>query len=202
MRDAIHALKYQGLATAARPLGRLLAKAIEQLPPGNPASDSTRESGLLVVPVPLHRAKSGQRGFNQARLLAESAIRALRISRPGWRLTLAPNSVIRLRATGSQAGLSPHQRRRNVRGAFSVPDPRAITGRHVLLIDDIFTTGATARAVARALRSAGAASVSVATLARARLLQHTLKPQPASAVTSAAHTPTASMHASTNQPSF
>ena len=75
---------------------------------------------------------------------------------------------MRLRATESQAGLTPRQRRLNVRGAFSVADPAAVTMKHVLVIDDIFTTGATARAAAQALLRAGAASVWVATLARAR----------------------------------
>ena len=75
---------------------------------------------------------------------------------------------MRLRATESQAGLTPRMRRMNVRGAFSVSDPAAVTLKHVLVIDDILTTGATARAAAQALLKAGAASVWVATLARAR----------------------------------
>jgi pyrimidine operon attenuation protein/uracil phosphoribosyltransferase len=75
---------------------------------------------------------------------------------------------MRLRETASQAGLTPHQRRTNVRGAFIVSSPATVTSRHVLLVDDIFTTGATARAASQALLKAGAASVWVATLARAR----------------------------------
>jgi adenine/guanine phosphoribosyltransferase-like PRPP-binding protein len=75
---------------------------------------------------------------------------------------------MRLRATESQAGLTPHRRRKNVRGAFVVPDPRAITAKNVLVIDDILTTGATARSVAQVLQRAGAANVWAATLSRAR----------------------------------
>ncbi len=75
---------------------------------------------------------------------------------------------MRLRATESQAGLTPRQRRLNVRGAFEVSDPAAVAGKHILVVDDILTTGATARAAARALNRAGAESVWVATLARAR----------------------------------
>jgi len=75
---------------------------------------------------------------------------------------------MRLRATESQAGLTWRQRRLNVRGAFVVSDPAAVTQKHILVIDDIFTTGSTARAAAKALMEAGAASVWVATLARAR----------------------------------
>jgi ComF family protein len=161
MRDAIHALKYNRLHPAARGLGRLLAQSIAQL-----ANEAPSE--LLVVPVPLHRSKYAQRGFNQARALAREAIDHLRRSHPDWKLTLAPSALMRLRATESQAGLTPRQRRINVHGAFSVSDPAAVTLKHVLLVDDILTTGATARAAARALAQAGAASIWVATLARAR----------------------------------
>jgi ComF family protein len=162
MKDAIHALKYDRLHPAAHGLGRMLAEAIAQLAAEAPAE-------LLVVPVPLHRTKHGQRGFNQARSLATHALRFLSKSHPQWRLTMASSTLMRLRATESQAGLTPHMRRMNVRGAFSVSDPAAVRLQHVLLIDDIFTTGATARAAAQALLKAGAASVWVATLARARL---------------------------------
>ena len=161
MKDAIHALKYGRLHTAARGLGRLLAKAIAQLAAEAPAE-------MLVIPIPLHRSKYTQRGFNQARSLAAHALGFLRKSHPEWRLTLASSTLMRLRATESQAGLTFRQRRFNVRGAFSVSDPAAVTAKHVLVIDDIFTTGATARAAAQALARAGAASVWVATLARAR----------------------------------
>lgn len=161
MREAIHALKYGRLHPAARGLGRMLAEAIAKL-----AAEAPGE--LLVVPVPLHRAKYGQRGFNQSRSLAAEALRFLRKSHPKWRLTLAPSTLMRLRSTESQAGLTPRQRRLNVRGAFSVSDQAQIKERNILLIDDILTTGATARAAAQALMRAGAASVWVATLARAQ----------------------------------
>jgi ComF family protein len=164
-RQAIHALKYDGLRPAARGLGELLARAIANLYPDMPGE-------VLVVPVPLHHAKLADRGFNQARLLAAAAISALRKTHRAWRLTLAPSTLVRLRATESQAGLTPRQRRQNLRGAFAVSDPAAITGRHLLVIDDILTTGATARACARTLLAAGAGSVRVATLARAHRLQH------------------------------
>lgn len=162
MRDAIHALKYQALVPAARRLGRMLAMAINGLTPDKPTE-------MLVIPVPLHRSKFSQRGFNQARLLAVHALAGLSETHPGWRLVLAPDTVIRQRATDSQAGLTPRQRRENVRGAFVVPDPQAVTGRNVLLVDDILTTGATVRSVAQVLLRAGAASVWVSTLSRARL---------------------------------
>ncbi len=161
MRDAIHALKYGGLHPAARRLGEMLAAAVGGLAPQAPVE-------MLVIPVPLHRSKHAQRGFNQARLLAVNALAGLGRMHPGWRLTLAPSAVVRIRATESQASLTPRQRRINLRGAFVVPDPTAVATKHILLIDDIFTTGATARSVAQLLMRSGAASVWVATLARAR----------------------------------
>jgi ComF family protein len=160
MKAAIHALKYDRLEPAARGLGRMLAQAIAQLADEAPAE-------MLVVPVPLHRSKHAERGFNQARSLAVHAIEALRKTHPDWQLTLASTTLMRLRATQSQAGLTSRQRRINVRGAFTVPDPGVVALKHVLVIDDIFTTGSTARAAAKALMGAGAASVWVATLARA-----------------------------------
>ncbi len=161
MREAVHALKYQKLHPASRRLGRMLASAVAQLQPAT-------GDDLLVVPVPLHRSKRSERGFNQTSLLAAAAVRALRESHPQWRLTLASGVLVRHRATGSQAGLTPRQRRLNVRNAFRVPNPAALAGRHILVVDDILTTGATVRSASRALVAAGAASVWVATLARAR----------------------------------
>jgi len=161
MREAIHALKYDRLHTASIGMGRMLAAAIEQLAGEAPAE-------MLVIPVPLHASKYAQRGFNQSRSLAAEALAFLRKSHPEWRLTLASSTLLRQRATESQAGLTPRQRRQNVRGAFSVSDRARVTAQHVLVIDDILTTGATARAAAQALVEAGAASVWVATLARAQ----------------------------------
>jgi ComF family protein len=161
MREAIHALKYDRLHPASVGLGRMLAQAIAQLAGEAPAE-------MLVIPVPLHRSKYAQRGFNQSRSLAAEALKFLRRSHPDWQLTLASSTLLRQRPTESQAGLTPRMRRQNVRGAFMVSDPTRVTARHVLVIDDILTTGATARAAAQALVQAGAASVWVATLARAQ----------------------------------
>ena len=161
LREAIHALKYGRMKPAAAGLGRMLAAAIAQLHGEAPTE-------MLVAPVPLHRRRESHRGFNQTRALARFALAALRKSHPGWRLTLAPRLMLRTRNTESQFSLHPHERRQNVRGAFRVAAPEQVRGRHILLIDDILTTGATARACAEALLNAGAESVRVATLARAR----------------------------------
>lgn len=148
------------MEAVAKPLSELLARqvlAMENMP-----------QQMLVVPVPLFSVKRRQRGFNQAELLARSAVKALRRARPDWELTVATGVLERRRSTQSQAGLTPHQRRANVRGAFFAPFPEKLKGANVLLIDDIYTTGATARACAQALRRAGANSVYVATAARAQ----------------------------------
>ena len=161
MRAAIHVLKYDRMHLAARRLGSMLAAAVAQLLPEAPLE-------MIVIPVSLHRSKHSQRGFNQARALSLNAIHALHKSHPEWRLSLAPTTLMRIRETESQAGLTPRQRRLNVRGAFKVSDPAAVRGKGILLVDDILATGATSRAAAQSLKRAGAASVYVATLARAR----------------------------------
>jgi len=116
-----------------------------------------------VVPVPLYLRKQRQRGFNQAEMIAREALEQLR--RPK-RLELCPGVLLRCRETSSQIGLTRHQRRENLRGAFAVSDPTRIVKRDILLVDDVFTTGTTASECARVLLRAGAARVWVATVAR------------------------------------
>jgi ComF family protein len=117
----------------------------------------------LVVPVPLHGRKLRQRGFNQSELIARAAIKAMPAER---RLQLSSGVLERSRETQSQIGLSRHQRRENIRGAFAVSRPEQIAGREVLLVDDVFTTGTTVSECARVSRRAGASKVFVATVAR------------------------------------
>jgi ComF family protein len=162
LRALIHALKYDGILPVAERLAGLLADAILKLE----GDSSANLRDVLVVVVPLHAAKRKERGFNHAELLAKAAVRELSCRRSDWRLTLSGDVLERRKSTLSQAGLSPHQRRANLRGVFFVARPELVAGRDVLLIDDIYTTGATARACSQVLRRAGAASVRVATVAR------------------------------------
>ncbi len=160
LRALIHLLKYERVPTIAGRLGTLLAGTIarhQNVPPS-----------LTVVAVPLHGSKQRERGFNQTTLLAEAAVRALRRLRPDLELQVAYDAMGRQRATETQSGLTPHQRRRNLRGAFFVRQPEKVAGRAMLLLDDIYTTGATARECTRTLLGAGALSVHVATLARSQ----------------------------------
>jgi ComF family protein len=156
LRELIHLLKYGGVRPAANVLGRMLAEAIATLEP------QFRSGSVAVIPVPLHRAKLRQRGFNQAELIARAA---LKLSGPGGRLHLC-TTLERKRETASQIGLTSHQRRENLRGAFGVSQPELVKGCEVLVVDDVYTTGATVSECARVLRRAGATKVWVATVAR------------------------------------
>jgi ComF family protein len=156
LRELIHLLKYGGVRPAANVLGRMLAEAIATLEP------EFRADPLAVIPVPLHRTKLRQRGFNQAELIARAA---LKLSEPGGCLRLC-TALERKRETASQIGLTSHQRRENLRGAFGISQPELVKGREVLVVDDVYTTGATVSECARVLRRAGATKVWVATVAR------------------------------------
>jgi ComF family protein len=159
LRRLIHLLKYEQVRPAARVLGEMLEHAARGL-----LADSG--SGLkIVIPVPLHTSRLRQRGFNQAELIARAALSSL----PGCSAAdfhLRAGVLRRKRATDSQTGLTRHQRRENIRGAFEVARPEEIAGKDVLLVDDVFTTGTTVSECAKILRRAGAERVFVATVAR------------------------------------
>jgi ComF family protein len=157
LRELIHLLKYDHVRPAAGVLGRMLSEAIADMYPL--FSDAT----VLVVPVPLHAGKLRQRSFNQAEIIAQSAIKQSPLKA---KLELASKVLERRRETQSQIGLSRHQRRENMRGAFAVRLPDQIQGREVLVIDDVFTTGTTVSECARVLLRAGASRIFVATVAR------------------------------------
>lgn len=173
LREMVHLLKYERMRTVAKPLGGFLARAIEMLEfeaafaAGFAAGFSVNKE-LLVVAVPLFPSKERERGYNQAVLLADAALAELKKSRPEWKLRAAHGVIRRVKDTRSQFELTPKGRRRNLQGAFAVADGSMLRGREVLLVDDIYTTGATARACSRVLRQAGASKVWVATASRAQ----------------------------------
>jgi ComF family protein len=116
------------------------------------------EAADLLLPVPLHPKRIKHRGFNQAILLAQAFPQA----------PVAPEALGRTRHTQPQVGLKPKERRDNVKGAFSVTDPALVKDKHVLLVDDLYTTGATAKECAKILLKAGACQVEVLTVARVK----------------------------------
>lgn len=158
LREMVGLFKFERVAVLSRLLGEKLAEEIRQMP--------GLSRSAVVVPVPLFHAKLAERGYNQSRLLAVAAVRVLN-NRYGFRLQVI-DALTRVKTTESQYLLTPRQRRLNLRGAFAVRTKRLVSGKDILLIDDIYTTGATARECTRALLRAGAASVRVATLARAQ----------------------------------
>ncbi len=162
LRELLQGLKYSaGMEKVAGPLGRLLAEAMLLLEP-----EAARD--VVVLPVPLARGRRRERGFNQVDRLLEHALPVVRKRAPGWRIAVTRGVLVRERETESQWGLTPRARRANVRGAFAVRDAAAVRGRDVMVVDDIYTTGATARECARVLMEAGAAKVWVVTLSRAQ----------------------------------
>ena len=177
LRGLIHLLKYERVRPAAEALGGLLAEAMAGL------KFASAEKAALVVPVPLASGRERQRGFNQAEEIARAAVRhwgrrgavagetktaQARASVPHSRneLELNTSALRRTRETESQTGLTRHQRRLNLRGAFAAARPEEIAGREIILVDDVYTTGTTAYECARVLRRAGAAEIYVATAAR------------------------------------
>jgi ComF family protein len=162
MRRMLHLLKFEGMRGVAEyVLGDAMAAAAQKL-----RGDAGDEP--MVIAVPLFAAREKTRGFNQARVLAEVMVKRLRRLEPGWRLRLCSGVLERVKDTRALYALNPKQRRSSLRGAFRVADGEAVRGREVLLIDDIMTTGATARECARVLKRAGAAKVWVVTAARAQ----------------------------------
>lgn len=114
----------------------------------------------LILPVPLHIERLRSRGFNQSLLIARSCF-------PHWQKKIRTDLLIRHQPTTPQTSLSGRARRNNLKGAFSVCRPKHFIGRHVLLVDDVFTTGATLHECARVLRRAGAGEIEAFTPARA-----------------------------------
>jgi ComF family protein len=151
-RDLIHAFKYRNKTHLRRPLALLTTAFMTEF--------VASRDPEVIVPVPLHVRRLRSRGFNQALLLGELLARE-------WHLPLARRALRRERWTEPQINLSAHLRRDNVKGAFAVADPAAISGKRVLLIDDVLTTGSTAEECSRMLKRAGATEVTVITVARA-----------------------------------
>lgn len=150
LREAVLRIKHVAGDALAEALGTVFAHKLRQR--------SGSDGPQLVVPVPLHWRRRLTRGYNQAESVARGIATELRVP-------LATRAVRRVRPTPKQTAVTPAERRRNVAGAFRPTTLAAVKGLRVLLVDDVLTTGATADAVATAVRTAGAAQVHVAVLA-------------------------------------
>ena len=149
LRKAIHLFKYRGGLLFAKPLGQLLAEHGRRF--------LNVEAIDLIVPVPMHHRRLQQRGYNQSLELARRVGAC-------WGIAVAPEWLVRNRETPQQTTLSRQERSRNVRGAFAWKGP-SLSGKRVVLVDDVYTSGATANECAGVLKKSDAGTVEVLTLA-------------------------------------
>jgi ComF family protein len=160
LMDAIHCLKYKEKIQLARPLGMFLFMAFCRY--------WNKGSINLIVPIPLHNRKFRSRGFNTSFLFVKEwafFTKALNGALPA--IPIVEDILVRERWTEPQTGLGRKERLQNIKNAFDVSDSSIVKGEKILLVDDVYTTGATANECAKVLMKAGAACVDVLTLARA-----------------------------------
>ena len=151
VRECVHLFKYGSRLSLTKPLGQLMI---------NFSNNCLKPKKFdIIVPVPLHRIRLRERGFNQAELLAKRL--AAFTGRP-----LCLKAIKRVRPTAAQAGLSKTKRFANLKGAFKICDASRVTGKNILLIDDVLTTGSTLGECAKALLKAKAKSVEALVLAK------------------------------------
>ena len=153
LREAVHQFKYEDMRCLAPLLAELMARGWAVLAPDGWLPQ-------VIVPIPLHPSRQRQRGYNQAALLARELGTHLHCP-------VVEGALLRVRATAPQVGLGIEERRANVQDAFRCTDDR-LQGLHVLLVDDVCTSGSTLESACLALKAAGVASVLAYTLARAR----------------------------------
>ncbi len=151
MKEAIHLLKYRKKTGMVAPLEKIMRRYFDHI--NFPHLD-------LVIPIPLHRKKFRERGFNQAELIANIVARY-------FKLELVKNNLQRVRATKTQTTLSRKERIKNIKGAFKVKNKDEFQKKSLLLVDDVYTTGTTLKEAARVLKRARAREVYLFTLARA-----------------------------------
>jgi ComF family protein len=150
-KELIHQFKYGKRVMLRRPLGLLAASHLDVF--------AAEFEADLILPVPLHKRRLKERGFNQAILLGE-------VFSKRWGVALSRNNLRRTRWTEPQVSLGATERAANVRGAFGISSDKEILGKRIFLVDDVYTTGSTAKECSRILMKAGAAAVAVLTVAR------------------------------------
>jgi ComF family protein len=160
LQDLLHKLKYHFMRGVGIELGYLLGKdSLHQ--------QSTEELKYIddlnpvIIPVPLHVKKRRKRGYNQARALAEGVSRST-----GWNI-IRKGAIKRTRKTKTQTGLTLEERSKNLKGAFQVTEPKLVQNRKCVVVDDVFTTGATTFELAKTLYEVNEVSSGILTVARA-----------------------------------
>ena len=166
VRKALWELKYRGKQALARDLAEsLYDKIFETLAENelykNPAGNVENANRYLVVPIPIHKKRKKERGYNQSELLAKE----LCLIDPSL-FVLEKNALLKTKATPSQVSVKDRDKRlKNIRGSFGIKNTEKVCGKNVLVIDDVATTGATLEEARRMLLKAGAKSVLCATIA-------------------------------------
>jgi ComF family protein len=150
IRRLIHRLKYDGLKEIGFELGKIYGLALKN-------SEFMNDIDL-IIPVPLHKSRQRSRGFNQSECIAEGIAEVT-----GYQVDI--NTLVRIRSSDTQTKRSRYERWMNVEGIFTVADPQKIVGRHILLVDDVITTGSTLDACASELLKTEDVKVSIAALA-------------------------------------
>ncbi|MDZ7717240.1 MAG: ComF family protein [Balneolaceae bacterium] len=160
LQDLLHKLKYHFMRGVGVELGSLLGKDFLQLQPGKELKRMD-QIDPVIIPVPLYFKKRRKRGYNQARALAEGVRRST-----GWAI-IKKGTVKRIRKTQTQTGLTLEERSRNLKNAFQVTDSNSFRNRQCIIIDDVFTTGATTFELAKTLYKVNKKPSIILTVARA-----------------------------------
>jgi ComF family protein len=158
LQDVLHQLKYNRLIGVGVDVGRQLGKSLL----GNPLfGNIIEDQKVRLIPVPLHYKKRRKRGYNQAFHIAKGVTDVTKLP------IIKQEAVVRIKNTRTQTGFSIEKRRENIGGAFEVPNPSAIEGAICVIVDDVFTTGATTFELAAKLTKAGSSEIIIATVAQA-----------------------------------
>lgn len=152
LKKCIHLFKYYGEKKLAKPLGKLMVDSLVK-------NDEFKRKIDLIIPVPLHKNDLKKRGFNQSVLLGK-------VTGDYLSIPVRENVLVKKKLTPFQVNLSKKERKINILGAFSVEKPEEIKGKNILILDDVFTTGATVEECTKELMKARAKNIFVLTLAR------------------------------------
>lgn len=149
VKELVHALKYQRIRTALEPLSKIVKSYLKKVI----KTKEIQNSIFIIIPVPLHAKKERERGFNQAALIA-------RIVSDELKIKIHEDNLIRTKKTNPQIKTKNYkEREKNVAGCFGIKNPALIAGRNIILVDDVFTSGATMKEAVRVLKKSGARKI-------------------------------------------